>query len=364
MSNHDHYDGALISELGVKRYLKATKDIKTSNIDFLIRGADANKAWRECNFGCHGPTYRNLKKPSTFAEALKPIDDISPLLAGMIDGVRHNTVGQAERLTGGVNRTVEGLHLTGKDNFEDVGDENYAIYQFASTTIEKVVTFEVDLIENPLTQSILAIVNEYISALPEWLIEEALKQGALKFPQKIDTVWVLKAISMGIVKNTNPETIKEAVNLLESPAQRLIGKQIGKKVSVAIAAIIASSITKKIMIYNNEIPQLKRRLVKLRKAGRKVKGGLGGALLKLLSAQGILDKAAKSSRELKQSNPRIWTVLRYEMNGANMIYFLIENIVQEYVDRLYLLETQPLEFAKLMEALIREKHTPKLFLPF
>lgn len=34
MNTQDHtYDGALISELGVKRYLKATKDIKASNIN-------------------------------------------------------------------------------------------------------------------------------------------------------------------------------------------------------------------------------------------------------------------------------------------------------------------------------------------
>lgn len=42
--NQQHYDGSLISELGVKRYLKATKDIKTANIYFLIRDGVANKA--------------------------------------------------------------------------------------------------------------------------------------------------------------------------------------------------------------------------------------------------------------------------------------------------------------------------------
>lgn len=32
--SQSQYDGALISDLGVRRYLKASKDIKISNIDF------------------------------------------------------------------------------------------------------------------------------------------------------------------------------------------------------------------------------------------------------------------------------------------------------------------------------------------
>lgn len=364
MSNNQKYDGALISELGVKRYLKATKDIKTSNINFFLRGAAAEKAWEECNFGCHGPTYRNLKKASTFAEALKPIDDLSPVLAGFIDGVHHNTIGQAEKLGGGVKRTAEGLHLTGSEDFQNVGDENYAVYEFASNAIEKVFSFELDSIENPLTQSIITIINDYISALPEWIIEETFTSGAMKFPQTIDTVWIIKAVSMGIIKNTTTSDVKSAATLLGSPAQRFVGKQIGKKFTVAMAAVIASTITKKILASNSEIPRLKRRLVRIRNAARKAKGGLGGTLLKLLGAQGILDHAAVSSRKLQSNNPRVWQILRYDLKGANMAFFLIENIVQEYLDRLSLLEKQPSEFAKVMEALIRERQTTKIFIPF
>lgn len=99
MNTQDHtYDGALISELGVKRYLKATKDIKASNINFLLRGSVADKAWEECNFGCHGPTYRSLKRPSTKAEVLQPLKDVSPTIAGLVDGAHVATIGKAQKL--------------------------------------------------------------------------------------------------------------------------------------------------------------------------------------------------------------------------------------------------------------------------
>lgn len=107
--SQQQYDGALISELGVKRYLRATSDIKTANIDFLIRDGGAQKAWQKCNFGCHGPTYRNLRRPSTRGELLKPIDDISPALAGLADGIHHRTFGRIERIAGGMDRTIEGV---------------------------------------------------------------------------------------------------------------------------------------------------------------------------------------------------------------------------------------------------------------
>lgn len=357
------YDGALISELGVKRYLKATKDIKISNIDFLIRGAAAQKAWQECNFACHGPTYRNLQRPSSKSELLKPLDNISPVLAGIADGAHHQTIGQIERLTGGVKRTAEGLHATGSGNFQNVGDENLALYEFSKTAFEKIVTFEIDTINNPITQAVMAIVGEYMTALPEWVIEEMLKQGTLKFPDTIDTAWLLKAAALGVIDNIDHENLNQAMKLLNEPAQRLVGKQIGKKLASVIAVIIAGKITKKIMTRSMEVQILKKRLVRIRQTAKKMKGGLGGAMLTLLNTQGILNKAAESSRQLQRSCPRVWNILRFRLNGANMVYFLIEGVAQEYIDRLALLEQNPVEFGKVMEALIKAKLTQKIFFP-
>lgn len=364
MNNQEQeYDGALISELGIKRYLKATKDIKISNIDFLMRGAAVNQAWDECRFGCHGPSYRSLRRPSTKAEILKPLDDISPALAGVADGMHYKTLGQLERLAGGVKRTAEGLHATGKENFHQVGNENIATYEFARSAFNNLLTFEINLLENPVAQIVMTIVSEYTTVVPEWVLEECVKQGALKFPEKIDTVWLLKASAMGIIDNVAAEDINRAAKLLNEPAQRFIAKQIGKKLAVVIAAAIASSITKKLLTMSRESNYLKRRMVSLRRSARKMDGGLGGALLGLLNAQGILNTAAKSSRSLQKSNPRIWNILRYRLNGANMVYFLVEDMVKEYVDRLEILERNPKEFGKIMEALIREKRTQAIFFP-
>lgn len=364
MTNKEQsYDGALISELGVKRYLRATKDIKTSNINFLIRGVNANRAWQECNFGCHGPTYRVLKRPSTKGELLKPLDDISPILGGTIDGIQHQTIGQVDRLAGGVKRTAEGLHLTGKENFQNVGEENTAAYQFATSTFEKLITFEIDVLENPLTQIIMAIVSEYTTALPEWLIEETLKQGALKFPTKIDAAWLLKAAALGIIENASPENIEKAVKLLNGPAQHLVAKQLGKILATVIASAIASAITKSIMAKSTDLSELKRQLTKMRRSARQMNGSLGKAVLTLLDLQGYLNKAAESSRLLKMTNPRVWNILRFKLNGANMAYFLVETMVQEYIDRLALLEKNPKEFGKIMETLIKEKRTNSIFFP-
>ena len=92
-------------------------------------------------------------------------------------------------------------------------------------------------------------------------------------------------------------------------------------------------------------------------------GGLGGSVLFLLQSQGLLGIAADSSRRLSQTNPEVWNILRFRLNGANMVYFLVEDLLQEYVDRLSLLERQPSEFAKVMKALLAAGNTKEIFFP-
>lgn len=92
-------------------------------------------------------------------------------------------------------------------------------------------------------------------------------------------------------------------------------------------------------------------------------GGLGKTLYILLKAQGFLDLAANSSRRLKSQCPVAWDVLRNKLQGADMVYFLIRPMVQEYVDRLEILHKNPVEFTKMMASLIKEKRTKEIFYP-
>lgn len=357
------YDGSLISELGVKRYLSGVKSSQWSNVDFFLRGEGAQNSWRDCNFGCHGPTYRSLTRPTTFSEALRPIDDLSPALAGAIDGIRHQTVGRAQRLAGGVERTAEGLMLNGAEDFHNVGDENLAAYQFATSTFEKLVSFEIDVLDNPIAKIVMIVISEYIAVLPEWAIAEAYKQGALQLPETVDTVWLTKAVSLRLIEDTSREDLEQAKRLLNNPTQRLVGRQIGRRLASAIGVVLASKICKKILLKSDNLYATKRRLAQLRSSARQLNGGLGGALLTLLNTQGVLDSAAQSSRQLQQSCPRVWNILRYRLNGANMVYFLVENMLQEYVDRLSLLERRPDEFAKVLRVLLRDRRTTDIFFP-
>ena len=96
---------------------------------------------------------------------------------------------------------------------------------------------------------------------------------------------------------------------------------------------------------------------------KKAGGGLGGALVTLLKSHGLLGIAAKHSRELKQKCPKTWHTLRYKLQGCDMMYFLIQPLLSEYVDRLSLLEHQPTEFLRVMRALIEARHTRDVFYP-
>ncbi|MCW8125285.1 cellulose-binding protein [Microbulbifer halophilus] len=359
----ENYDGALISELGVKRYLKGRKDIQVSNINFFTRGAETEKAWKACNFGCHGPSYRNLIRPSSFGEFLQPIDETSPALAGIIDGVRHQTVGKAQRLGGGIKRTGEGLKLSGNEAFQNVGNENWAVYEFAQSSFDKLTSVELNSLDNPIFQIVTVIINEYTSVIPEWVLNDAHRDGAFILPDTIDTAWVLKAISLHLIEGVSREDLNEAVHLLNDPTQRLIGKQIGMRLASAIGAILASLVCKKLMAQSRGIDTVKRDLAKLRSQAKKANGSLGKTLLALLNAQGVLSRAGEASRRLQQTSPRIWHILRYRLNGANMVYFLVEPLLQEYIDRLSLLEKKPAEFAKVMTALVRDKQTRQIFFP-
>lgn len=361
---NEEFDGELISELGVKKYMKGRNDMQFSNINFFYREGGQGKDWEPCRMGCHGPTYRSLRRDAKWNQALDFMDKVDPSLSGIVDGLRQNTFHQFDMVTRGANRTAEGLHLNGSKKFGQVGSENLAVYNFATGMFEKLVSIELDVMDNPMMQALTFIVNEYISVLPEWMIEEALTQGALIFPEPISEETLQKAIKKGVITVVTSEEAKQAAAIVNDKAKRFVGKQIGKKLAAAIASAIAVAVTKKIMRDNaKNLYRVKRQLVNFRKMARSAGGNMGTALLVLLKTQGLLDQAAETSRELQRSSPVIWNFMRYKLNGADMVYFLVEGMIHEYVDRLSLLQRNPEAFMQAMKALIESKRTKEIFFP-
>src|SRR5690606_31884335 len=88
--------------------------------------------------------------------------------------------------------------------------------------------------------------NEYISLLPEWVIQESLSSGQISFGN-LDETLALKALKSGLTEAISSDEARQALQLLRDKSKRLIGKTIGKKVAGALAVIIAAHITKKII---------------------------------------------------------------------------------------------------------------------
>lgn len=356
------YDGALISEYGVKKYLYGNKNQAFSNIQIFQSNTATIKNWKECNFGCHGPSYRTLKKEATWNSFLTSLDKIDPLLSGVVDGIHHKTIHQTKVIASGIERTAEGLHLLGSEKFNTVGGENTAAYDFAKTTFTKLIELDLENFENPFSQGIFVVVNEYISLLPEWVIQESLSSGQISF-SNLDEALALKTLKSGLTEAISSDEARQALQLLRDKGKRLIGKAVGKKIAAALAAIIAAHITRKIIHSGQDKEIIKRKLAGIRKEWKKANGGLGAALMVLLKSQGLLGLAAKGSRSLQADCPKLWSIMRYKMHGTDMIYFLFRGFIQEYVDRLSLLEKQPAEFARVMRALIRDKRTTQIYFP-
>lgn len=356
-------DGQLISELGVKRYLKGRSAQSYANINPLQRPSTINKKWEECNFGCHGPKYRVMTRELSYQEFLSQVDKLSPLVAGGIDGVKHELLTKPQRIAAGAQRTAEGLGASGKDVFAQVGAENMAAYNFVTVNVSRLLNTEFSLLDNPLTQLIFTIVDEYISLLPESMLASMINEGAIIAPDVLDRNFVLSAVRYGLTEAVDAEQIDQAANFLSSKGQRFVGKQVGKKVTRAVAVIIAVKITKKIMLSPGVSRSIKNKISTLRKTVKSAKGNMGTALVTLLQMNGWLGIAAAESRQLQADCPTLWKHLRYTMGGFDMMLFLVRGFVSEYLDRIAVLEKNPQLFLGLMASLAKEGKTREIFFP-
>lgn len=176
------FNGDLTSQLGVEKYLKGAKAAQFSNIDmFKTLRANANH-WSECNVGCHHSSYRNVQRDITYNEFLGTLDKIDSLVTGALDGV----VTTVNRLGYGVERTGEGLGLAGTQKFALVGDENYVAYSVVKEVFERLLSIDVNLLDNPVTRLVSTIVQEYMVALPEWVVDDLIAAGKLMLSEQID----------------------------------------------------------------------------------------------------------------------------------------------------------------------------------
>jgi len=109
MSNVKQYDGYLISELGFKRYLDGRQNQQFSNINLFQDIQNNKRQWREkpC-FGCHGTSYRTLRKQATWYDTVEIINESAgPVVARLVDGAKFQTTDVVNRLGKGVERTAE-----------------------------------------------------------------------------------------------------------------------------------------------------------------------------------------------------------------------------------------------------------------
>jgi len=288
--------------------------------------------------------------------------------AGLVDGAKFQTVDMVDRLGKGVGRTAEGLGLLGQDKFSLVGVENMVVAGLFNTTFKALVNIDLSFIDNPLTQCVNLVIERYLTAIPEWVIEDMLKDGVFDSLKNLDEYRVLSAARKGISELSNIEEVKKTKGAIRDGSRQFISKQVGKaltaKTIAAISSLIASKIAKDIMSDPRNTRVVKRHLAVIRKGINSTKGNLGNILLTLLKTQGLLGVVAKASRQLHSDCPITWGIMRNKMQGIDMIFFLMQPILQEYVDRLNLLKKQPLVFVKVIGALIRDRETNSLLRPY
>jgi len=354
------FDGMLVSELGVKKYLVGYNSKSYSNIPIMERQSFYDKAWDDCDFSCHGPTFRRNEKLTKTNEFISTLNSISPVAAGLVDGAYSSTFKQIGLIAGGVNRTAEGLGLAGKKSFQKVGSENIAILNLLTEVFNKVISTEIDFIDNPVSKLVMAIIYEYIGLVPESILEKMLEDGAFKIDSEIDEEFIYKMIAHGVITGLSRVDIEAAISALNNPAKKIITKQIGKKLGIALAVIVAERITKKLMRSSAATWRLKKHLVEFRKTAR---GSGPGVLLGLLKAQGWADLAASESRALQASCPELWYTLRRKLKGADLLYFVVKEITYEYVDRISLIEKDPATYVSLMAALVNSGKTNEVLFP-
>lgn len=357
------YNGELISNLGVDKYLKGYEANKFSNIDILQTRAELERRWQECDFGCHGPAYRTMRRDARYNELLSGLAEESRIGAAIIDGVATSTYFAIEKDIEGTKRTAEGLGLAGSERQYEIGAANYALYTSVKVNIEKLLELDLKQFENHFSKMTFAAINEYISLIPERMLLEMIIAGAIILEPREDLDFYRAAVNAGMLDEYDEHAINESVGFLRSQGQRIVAKQIGRRIPKIVAGIIASRITRSMMIDISTDYAFKRQIARLRSTYRNFGGAPAKILITLLGLNGLLGIAERESRALNEKCPRLWSFLRHDLDGMDMLFFLVKDFMKEYIDRIALIETDPATFVALMGALARSGRTREIFFP-
>src|SRR5690554_5393765 len=172
-----------------------------------------------------------------------------------------------------------------------------------------------------------SIVSEYIDLLPEQMMIEMVIAGAIILEPSEDLNYYRAAVASGMLEGYSEHHVNESLGFLRSHGERIVSKQIGKQIPRIIAGFIASRITRGIMLNAKIDFAFKRKLARLRSTYRVLRGGPAGVLVLLLKTNGWLGVAAAESRDIRNRCPRLWSYLRLELNGADMLYFLVKDFL-------------------------------------
>jgi len=360
-------NGRIIRSMGIQRFLDNCRAPSFANIDMFASIQRLEQRWHECDMGCHDPGYRVLHRQATYSEMIDVMAKVDPtqgLATGLVDGVATTT----GRIAKGVERTADGLGASGTGRIADIGIENSLAFNLAKDALVKAFSLSLNLVDNPFTALIINVITYYIRYVPDEIIVQLAAHGKFK-NLDIDVNLAVQANLKGMVnidlKGFAESELRQIGSYLKNNPQailKLVGKYQGRKLATYIATHIAITIAKQIAIGLTKSYRY-RNILRNTRPGKTTRG-LAGVLIFLLKTQGLLQDASNASQRLHNRCPLLWQKLR-SAHGLDMIYFMVEDYIHEYVDRVGLAERDPARFVEMVVAILQPPGTvDDLFFPF
>ena len=337
-------NGDAIRRLGISTYMKHRNSADIANIDIFANSQQLQRRWNECNFGCHHPGYRVLARQITYSEF---INSLGPIVGGLVDGIASELNEYGE----GAERVAQ--WYSSSKHRARINHENTLIFNLIKTALEKLFTMDLSLVDNPLTELIIRIVENYLSQVPDEVWEKIIESGKLTI-DNVDTAMVNDAIKKGLSGLATNETIDAFADDMKNRAAKMASKWVGRQIARRIAILIAIQIAHTIITTLTRSPVYKN-FLKVKNLAKKP-GGLATVISFLLRVHGKFQIASEASARLRFRCPRLWMVLRDNKNtpGMDLLYFLAEDYISEHVDRISLAEKNPVMFLMMVNALLKE----------